>query len=149
MTATGKWNDLRLIAVVMKEESSDNRNKDITAMLNYGKSNYKIKKVLNSNKPIGKLRVSLGENKTSDVYLKEDISYLYKSNDKIPNYNYKIKTNKISAPLNKGSIVGKAKIYENNKYKETRDIIINKSIKKCSFLTLLKRVLGISISGSY
>ena len=61
-------------------------------MLNYGKSNYKIKKVLNSNKPIGKLRVSLGENKTSDVYLKEDISYLYKSNDKIPNYNYKIKT---------------------------------------------------------
>ena len=39
MTATGMWNDLRLIAVVMKEETSDNRNKDITAMLNYGKSN--------------------------------------------------------------------------------------------------------------
>ena len=149
MTATGMWNDLRLIAVVMKEESSDNRNKDITAMLNYGKSNYKIKKVLRSNKPIGKLKVSLGENKTSDVYLKEDVSYLYKSNDKIPKYTYKVKTNKVTAPLKKGSIIGKAKIYEDNKYKETRTIIINNDIKKCSFLTLFKRILGISVSGTY
>ena len=149
MTATGMWNDLRLIAVVMKEESSDNRNKDITAMLNYGKSNYKIKKVLRSNKPIGKLKISLGENKTSDVYLKEDVSYLYKSNDKIPKYTYKVKINKVTAPLKKGSIIGKAKIYEDNKYKETRTIIINKDIKKCSFLTLFKRILGISVSGTY
>ena len=61
MTATGMWNNLRLIAVVMREPTSDDRNKDIISMLNYGKSNYKFKKVLNKNKSIGKIKINLGK----------------------------------------------------------------------------------------
>ena len=84
MTATGMWNNLRLIAVVMREPTSDDRNKDIISMLNYGKSNYKFKKVLNKNKSIGKIKINLGKKEVEKVYLKDDISYLYKANEKLP-----------------------------------------------------------------
>ena len=148
MTATGKWNDLRLIAVVMKEPSREERDKDITALLNYGKSNYKIKKILDKNKKVGTININLGEKQKNDIYLKEDISYLYKSNQKINDYSYEVKTKDVKAPLKRGSVVGKIKVYSNKKYKGSFDLIIKEDIKKCSIFKLLKRIIKISISGT-
>ena len=148
MTATGKWNDLRLIAVVMKEPSREERDKDITALLNYGKSNYKIKKILDKNKKVGTININLAENQKNDIYLKEDISYLYKSNQRINNYSYIVKTKEVKAPLKKESIVGKITVYSNKKYKGSFDLIIKEDIKKCSIFKLFKRILKISISGT-
>ena len=43
LTATAKRNNMRLIGVVMKEESSNIRNSDMTELLNYGVTNKLIK----------------------------------------------------------------------------------------------------------
>ena len=148
ITATGKWNNLRLIAVVMKEPTREDRDKDATALLNYGKSNYKIKKLLDKNKKVGTIKVDLSDKNTNDIYLKEDISYLYKSNQKEETYSYIVKTKNVSAPLKKGSVVGQIKVYSNKKKKGIYDLIVKEDIKKCSILKLFKRIIKISISGS-
>ena len=83
-----------------------------------------------------------------DIYLKEDISYLYKSNQKEETYSYIVKTKNVSAPLKKGSVVGQIKVYSNKKKKGIYDLIVKEDIKKCSILKLFKRIIKISISGS-
>ena len=147
MTATGMWNDLRLIAVVMREPTSDDRNKDVISMLNYGKSNYRFKKVLNRNKSIGKIKINLGKKETEKIYLKNDISYLYKTNEKVPKFSYKIKLNKVKAPLKKDSVVGIANIYSNGKKYTKEDIVIKYDVDKCSGVKTFLRMLKIIITG--
>lgn len=147
MTATGMWNDLRLIAVVMREPTSDDRNKDVISMLNYGKSNYRFKKVLNRNKSIGKIKINLGKKEVEKVYLKDDVSYLYKANEKVPKFSYKIKLNKVKAPLKKDSVVGIANIYSNGKKYTKEDIVIKYDVDKCSGVKTFLRMLKIIITG--
>ena len=95
ISATGKFNNLRLIAVVMGEDTSENRNNDVVSMINYGKSNYKFKKIISKNKIIGYIKVNNLYSIKVPYYIKNDINKLYSSNEKLPKYTYKISLNKV------------------------------------------------------
>lgn len=145
LTATGKWKGLRLISVVMGEPSQDERAKDTTSLLNYGKSTYKTNTILEKNKSLGTIEVELGNKTESEFELDEDITDLVKINDEEAKYTYEYKLDKIKAPVKKGTQVGTLKVYINGSPFKESPVVIRETIERCSYLTMLKRVFKVLI----
>lgn len=148
LTSTGKWNGMRLISVVMGEENQDNRTDDTVSMLNYGKTAYKLNTILKSNDSLGEIDVELGKKLKEEIVIMKDATDLIKISDEMPKYTYKIKTNSVTAPVKKGEKVGEIEIYIDGKQKMTVDLTVKNDVEKCSFFTVLGRILSLLIKGS-
>lgn len=148
LTATGKWKGLRLISVVMGEATKDERSKDTVALLNYGKSAYKVDTILEKNKVLGKIDIELGEQQTSEITIDEDVTNLIKISGDEYKYNYELKLNKVKAPIKKGTRVGTLEIYANGQKFREVPVVIKDSIKKCSVWTMFKRIFKVFIVGT-
>lgn len=148
LTATGKWKGMRLISVVMGEESHDTRTNDTVSLLNYGKSAYKVNTILESNKDLGEIDIDLGEKLKEKIMIKEEITDLVKNTDEESKYSYDILLNKVKAPIKKGDKVGDLKVYINGDLVSTHDVTVMSDVKKCSFFTNLKRVISIILTGT-
>lgn len=142
ITTTAKKNNMRLLSVVMKAETPDNRSKDTVSLLNYGFNTYKLTNILDKNFDFGKVKIIKGEKLYSKVYLKEDVNILKRVTDNPEEYHYNIQLEEVKAPVASGSKVGIVKILnqENDLVYES-DLIIEEEIPKMSFITTLKRVL--------
>ena len=148
LTATGSWKGMRLISVVMGEPSDTERSKDTVALLNYGKSTYKLKTILSNETDLGEVEIELGEKTKEKVIIQDSAVDLVKINDEELNYRYEMDYDKITAPVRVGDKVGTVKIYANDKVINTLPLTVKNNVKKCSLWTLFKRVMGIMITGS-
>ncbi len=148
LTATGSWKDMRLISVVMGEPSDTERSKDTVALLNYGKSTYKLKTILSNGTDLGEVEIELGEKTKEKVIIEDSAVDLVKINDEELNYKYEINYDKITAPVKVGDKVGTVKIYANDKVINTLPLTVKSDVKKCNLWTLFKRVMSIMITGS-
>ena len=140
LTATAKKNNLRLIAVVMGEETSDKRSSDITNMLNYGFNSYKNVILYSKDNALGTKRVENGEEETVSIALKEDYTKLLKNTDDVPHYSYNVEVDSLKAPLEKGQIYGQAQVIDDNGQRITSlDVTVLKSVNKASYFKLFLR----------
>ena len=140
LTATAKKNNLRLIAVVMGEETSDKRSSDITNMLNYGFNSYKNVILYSKDNALGTKRVENGEEETVSIALKEDYTKLLKNTDAVPHYSYNVEVDSLKAPLEKGKTYGQAQVIdENGQLITSLDVTVLKSINKASYFKLFFR----------
>ena len=149
LTATGKKKDMRLISVVMGEESSEKRSADTMAMLDYGFNMYSIDKVVVKEKNLGNIRVSLGKVEYADIASKEDINILNNSQRQKRKIEYEIKTDKVVAPVKVGDTVGKIKVYEDEKFIYDVELTVLNDIEKANIFTVFMRnirdILGINL----
>lgn len=141
LTATGKKKNMRLISVVMGEESTDKRSTDTLAMLDYGFNMYNIDIVVDKNNSLGKVKVDLGEIEKVDIKTVEDITILNNTQKGKRNITYEIETKNIQAPVKVGDIVGKILVYEDGNYKFSTDITVNSNVNKASILKIFLRNL--------
>jgi len=148
LTATGKWKGMRLISVVMGEPTQDERSKDTIALLNYGKSAYKINTIVESDKSLGTIQVELGKKSNANIEIKEDITDLAKINDEEKKYTYEMKLDKVSAPIKKGTKVGTLNVFIDGKDYMNTPIYIKEDVEKCSFWEISKRVFKTMIVGT-
>ena len=139
MTATAKKDGMRIIAVVMGEETSKIRNKEISEMFDYSFAQYKIINLLDGKKTMGKYRVENGKDEYVNVVAKEEALVLKKKSEKIGKINCDVKIKNLKASLNEGDIVGKAYIKENNKVIKTVNLTVDKTVLKASFINLFLR----------
>lgn len=134
LTATAKKNNLRLISVVMGAETSDKRSSDTTNMLNYGFNTYKSYVVLTINDSLGTKRVENGVVEQVDIVLKEDYTKLLKQTDAKPNVSFNVEVPNLIAPINKGDIVGTAKVVdENGNVIDTLSVTVKESVVKSNW----------------
>ena len=91
LTATAKKDKMRLIAVVMGEKTSTERNSEVTSMLDYGYAQYELETLLTTKSNIGKVEVQSGKERYVIVNPKEDITFLNKKMSEKVNATYKIK----------------------------------------------------------
>lgn len=149
LTATGKKRNMRLISVVMGEETSEKRSADTLAMLDYGFNMYNIEKVVDSNKSLGKVKVNMGDIEYVDIVSKKDITVLNKSQKEKRNVTYEINTDKIVAPVKVGDVIGKISVYENGTLSYNVELTVVNDIKKASiikvFLRNIKDIIGLNI----
>ena len=149
LTATGKKKDMRLISVVMGEESSEKRSADTMAMLDYGFNMYSIDKVVVKEKNLGNIRVSLGKVEYADIASKEDINILNNSQRQKRKIEYEIKTDKVVAPVKVGDSVGRIRVYEDEKFIYDVELTVLNDIEKANIFTVfirnLRDILGINL----
>ena len=139
LTATGQKRNMRLISVVMGEESSDKRSTDTLAMLDYGFNMYSINTVVSKKNSLGNVPVNLGKQENVDIKVVKDINILNNSQKGERNINYELITNNITAPVKVGDVVGKIKVYEDGKYMYTEDVTVAFDVDKASIWKILIR----------
>lgn len=139
LTATGQKRNMRLISVVMGEESTDKRSTDTLAMLDYGFNMYSINTVVSKKNSLGNVPVNLGKKENVDIKVVKDINILNNSQKGERNINYELITNNITAPVKVGDVVGKIKVYEDGKYMYTEDVTVAFDVDKASIWKILIR----------
>lgn len=142
LTATGKKNNLRLISVVMGEESIEKRSSDTVKLLNYGFNTFKVNLIKHKSEILGKVNVQKGKKENVDVVLVNDLIELLNASDKPSNYKFKILVDKITAPVKKGDVIGKVKVLNDNGVLISQvDITVNENVLKANLWDLFKRNL--------
>jgi len=147
LTATAKRNDMRLISVVMGEETSETRSKDTIELLDYGFNNYKLKTIYNKDTYLGEVKVKNGKKDYVELKLVNDVTDL-NSIELDPKYDYKLKINEITAPIYVGDIVGKLHLYKDGKKYKEFDITVKQSIKKANMWDIYKKNFKYLVSGN-
>lgn len=139
LTSTAKRDGMRLITVVMNEETSEKRSADTSRMLDYGFNTYMVENIIDDTSEIGKKEVELGKVKEVKIVPKDNITILSKKSDKKRNISYEVEVNTIVAPVKKGDVVGKINIIENNKVISTVDATVLEDIDKANIFIVLLR----------
>ena len=139
LTATGKKRDMRLISVVMGEESTEKRTADTLAMLDYGFNMYNIDKIVDNGDSLGLLKVNLGDPEYVDIVAKNDITILNNTQKAKKNIKYEIKTDEVVAPIKVGDKVGKITLYEDGRYLYDVELTVAYDIKKANIIKIFLR----------
>ena len=147
LTATAKRDNMRLISVVMGEETSEIRSKDTIELLDYGFNNYKLKTIYNKNSKLGSVKINNGKEDYVELKLVEDVVDLT-SIDKDYKYDYKLKINDINAPVFIGDKVGKLELYRDGKKYNEFDITVKYSVKKANIWDMYKKNFKYIVSGN-
>lgn len=148
LTATAKRGDMRLIGVVMGEETSKVRNDEMAKMLDYGFNMYKVKPYLSTNTKVGEIKNDKSSVSKVNVVPLEEINIVNKKGDSDRKLTYDLKLNDYELPIKKGDIVGTLTIKENGKKLYNINVTINKDLKKANILELLLKNIGNFISGN-
>ena len=119
LTSTAKRNDVRLISVIMKADSSASRNAMTKTLLDYGFSKVKSKKLYHKDSVISTIKIDKAKNEQIDLYSIDDINLIYEDKLDESKIEKEITLNdNFMAPISKGSIVGYLVIkYNNEEYK--------------------------------
>lgn len=147
LTATAKKNNMRLIGVIMGEETSSKRNEEMSNMLDYGFNTYKVEQFLKTTNKVSELKNDKGNVSSVNVVPTQNINILNKKGNKDRKLSYKVNITNTNIPIKKGDIVGSIDIYENNKKLYSVDATIDKDLKKANILELLVRNIGDIFTG--
>ena len=137
IAATAKRDNMRLIAIVLGEETASTRNEEAAALLDYGFNTKKVEILKSKDEIIKELPIEKSTSKTIKISPKEDITILTDKQNNKNNYETKIVLNKIKLPINKKQVVGKIDVYQNKKLIKTEKLISDNSAKKLTYLQVL------------
>lgn len=147
LTATMKKNNMRLISVVMKSNTKDNRSSDTISLLEYGFSNYGSEIIEDKDKFGGFINIRKSKKRNYKYKLSDDVKIIVDKNVKNVEYTSSIKLNEVSAPLSKNSVVGKYTLkYDNKVY--NYDLVLVDDAYKSSFIDVFLNILKDIITGS-
>ena len=147
LTSTAMKNDIRFITVVMGVDTSEHRSADTTSMLNYGFSNYRLNKIVDSNDVVTKINIFRGVKGSILAYPSNEINDLVKHNED-KTYSYNINKYDLSAPISKNDVVGTLEIVDNSgKVVKVVDLISKEEVKKHNFISLFGEMLKNIITG--
>ena len=147
LTATANRNNLRLIGVIMGENTSKERNNEMTSMLNYGFNNYTVDSLFKKGDVIGKYENSKSRSINNDVIVNEDINILNKKGDSKRNIVYEVIIDNDKLPVKQNEVIGKLFAKENGKDLFSIDVVSKKDIKKANIIELFIRNIGEFING--
>lgn len=136
LTATAKRGDTRFITVVMGEPDTKTRNKETTALLDYGFSQYTTEKLLDKGTTVGTLHIEKGKNSSVKLVPMNDVTLLNKKTAKKKNANYELKIEKHKAPFKVGDKVGSLLIKVEGEKDRTIAVTVKEDVKKANLLEL-------------
>lgn len=141
MAVTAKRDNMRLIAIVLGEDSGKIRNNETMQLLDYGFNIYKSDLIKTRDDIVGKVKIDKSNKKYINVYPKDDITILNKKSDVSLNYNVELKLNDINLPVKKNTVVGKIYVKNANKVISSMDAIVIEDVNKISYFGLLLNTL--------
>ena len=149
LTATAKRGDMRLIGVVMGEETSSIRNEEMTKLLDYGFNLYNVSSLVTNKTKLGKYENSKMKLSNVNIVPSSSVNVLNKKGDPKRKVSYKLKVTREKLPIKKGEKIGKMYVYENGKKLYNIDITVDKDVKKANILDLYIKSLGELFTAKY
>ena len=141
IAATAKRNNLELIAVTLGADTSNNRFNDAKALLDYGFANYKSIPLTDKNNIAAEAEVIYGREKTVQLYPKEDLDYLIKTEDK-DEIEKVISFEAKKAPISPGDALGKISFTKNGELIAECDLISTVTVEKKSYFDTINDFLN-------
>lgn len=141
LTSTAEKDNMRLITVVMNEPSTQIRNGETSSMLDYGFNMYSVNKILDTDTSLQKSKVELGSVLEVEIVPTEEVKILNNKNSDKRNVTYELELNTIKAPVKKGDIVGKIKVYEDNKVINEINATVKYDVDKANIFKIYYRNL--------
>ena len=138
LVATAKKNNMRILAIVLDEPSSELRNKEASEMLDYAYAQYELGTAINTDKVLKKAKVEKGYKDEVEIVPSKKVTFLKNKMDEDPKIDLTIDVNNIKDPIKKGDKVGTMKVRINNSY-EVVELTVNEDINKITFFQLLTR----------
>lgn len=130
MAVTAKRNDMRLIAVVLKEEVSKVRNQETTDLLDYGFNLYKVNVIKKQGDIIDTIEIDKGNKNSINITLDKDITVLSKKSEIDKKYTEKIKLDDIKLPIKKNQQLGTIEIYDGKNKIGSYKLVSSDDVKK-------------------
>lgn len=141
LTSTAEKDNMRLITVVMNEPSTQIRNGETSSMLDYGFNMYSVNKILDTNTSLQKGKVELGNDLEVEIVPTEEVKILNNKNSNERKVTYELELNTIKAPVKKGNIVGKIKVFEDNKVINEINATVKYDVDKANIFKIYYRNL--------
>lgn len=130
LSASATRDNLSLIAVIMKAPSTKIRFSEATKLLDYGFANYSSKSFGNKGDIVTIAKVNKGINSEVNLILENDANILLKKgSDSNIEQNLNLNEN-ISAPINKGDILGKVTYTLNNEQLLEVNLLASSDVQK-------------------
>ena len=143
LAATAIRNNLRLIGIVLGEEDSKIRNKEMVDLLDYGFNNTKLKCLMKKDDVVDNISIEKGSVKNSKVVLKNDFCIIEEKNEN-NKYSYDIKYDNYKLPIKKGDIIGKIIVKNDKDSLGEESITINQTIEKLNVFKYVKNnIIGL------
>ena len=142
LSASAKRGDTHLVAVTLGAETSPERFKDSSALLNFGFANYESVKLCSKNDNISALTLDKAEDNKINLVAKDDLSVLIKKGG-AKDFTRKVKLKQdTTLPIKKGTTLGVVEIYSGDKLIGKVDLVNTKDVNKASYLQMLQRVIN-------
>lgn len=141
LSASAKRGETHLVAATLGAETSPERFKDATDLLNYGFANYESVKLCTKDDNVATLTLDKAQDNKVNLVAKESLSALIKKGSN-KDFTKKIKVyDNPQLPIKCGTTLGKLEIYKDKKLVGQVDLINTKDINKASYLQMLQRVI--------
>lgn len=141
VSATGRKDDIDLIAVIMAADDSKARVRDAITLLNYGFGKCQ-KYTEKEQKKISPVEVRGGTEKEVKVRQKDTFTYVDTTGADLSKIKSKTRKDKnVKAPLKKGEKVGETVYYLDRKKIGARDIVTTEKVEKQNYGSALENVL--------
>lgn len=141
LSATATRNNLSLIAVIMRGETSNVRFSEAKKLLDYGFSNFEYFKYCNKGDVVKTLPINKGTCDSVEISLQSEAGSLIPKGQSanivttvnLPEY--------VEAPINKGDKIGEVVFSLNDETLSTVDLIANSTVKRLNFGNMLAHVI--------
>ncbi len=137
LTATAKRNNVRLVSVVMHEDSIASRSQDTTTLLDYGFSRYMCVRLFSKGDIISKYQVINYKDLSYNFIVKEDVDILLLKEEKKENVKIILEVYDLEPPIYKDDIVGRMVITTPSNMVFKYDLYSDEEVHKLNFFTLL------------
>lgn len=148
LTATINKDNMRVIAVVMGEDSSTTRNSEVSGLLDYAYNLYKKDTYITKEEVLGNAKVEKGNVEYANIVTIDDISIINKKEYKRGEIKFELDLKYLKAPIKKRDVVGKIKVIENGNIISEADVTVDKNIDKAGYFTMFIRNLKEIISAN-
>jgi len=147
MAVTARQNNMRLLAVVLGEETAAIRNAETTGILDYGFRTYKIHMLKSKDEVVDEISLDKAEKKQVSIVPKQDITMLLKKNEENQNYTYQVELNSLTFPVKKGDTVGKLLVQLDGKTIREEDVTVTEDVHKLGIFRLWGNFLKDIVTG--
>lgn len=137
LTATALRKGIRLVSVVMHEESIANRSQDTIRLLDYGFSKLKYESLFSKDDIVGEVKLYTPKETLINVIVKEDVFVIINKEEDKNKIKMEMIINNYEPPINKDEEIGILKITTPSNQIFEYKLYSDKEVKKLSFIDLL------------
>lgn len=140
LAATAQRNQMRVISVVIGEETSKNRFDDVRTMFDYAFANYAMTPVIEANTPLKDTVSVRGGKKKQVAVCPARSAYVFGKRGEKANVSIEGYFDNVQAPIEKGERIGELVVFQDGVERDRVPLICVETVEKATFFDYFKDI---------